>query len=126
MGRLFLAAIVGRAPAIAAGLAIVAWATFTSSAARAEDAGAVVGCGVCLTLDAKGTCTAARLSLGAVAERPLLVAAAAAALIGPTDLPDRGGCRFSFEPHLRTEPPSPARERAQGEGDETIMLYRYA
>ena len=43
---------------------------------------AVVGCGVCLTLDAKGTCTAARVALGAVAERPLLVAAAAAALIG--------------------------------------------
>ena len=43
---------------------------------------AVVGCGVCLTLDAKGTCTAARVSLGAVAERPLLVAAAASALIG--------------------------------------------
>ena len=29
---------------------------------------AVVGCGVCLTLDAKGTCTAARVSLGAVAD----------------------------------------------------------
>jgi aerobic carbon-monoxide dehydrogenase medium subunit len=43
---------------------------------------AVVGCGVCLTLDAKDTCTAARVSLGAVAERPLLAAAAAAALIG--------------------------------------------
>jgi aerobic carbon-monoxide dehydrogenase medium subunit len=43
---------------------------------------AVVGCGVCLTLDAKDTCTAARVSLGAVAERPLLVQAAAAALIG--------------------------------------------
>ncbi len=43
---------------------------------------AVVGCGVCLTLDAKDICTAARVSLGAVAERPLLVAAAAAALIG--------------------------------------------
>ena len=28
---------------------------------------AVVGCGVCLTLDAKGKCTAARVSLGAVA-----------------------------------------------------------
>jgi aerobic carbon-monoxide dehydrogenase medium subunit len=37
---------------------------------------------VCLTLDAKDTCTAARVSLGAVAERPLLVAAAAAVLIG--------------------------------------------
>ena len=45
---------------------------------------AVVGCGVCLTLDAKGKCTAARVSLGAVAERPLLVAPAAAALVGST------------------------------------------
>jgi len=45
---------------------------------------AVVGCGVCLTLDGKGTCTAARVSLGAVAARPLLVAAAAAALVGST------------------------------------------
>jgi carbon-monoxide dehydrogenase medium subunit len=45
---------------------------------------AVVGCGVCLTLDAKGKCTAARVSLGAVAARPLLVAPAAAALIGTT------------------------------------------
>ena len=43
---------------------------------------AVVGCGVCLTLDAKGVCTAARVSLGAVAARPLLVAEAANTLIG--------------------------------------------
>lgn len=43
---------------------------------------AVVGCGVCLTLDAGGTCTAARVSLGAVAPRPLLVSDAAKALIG--------------------------------------------
>ena len=43
---------------------------------------AVVGCGICLTLDAKGTCTAARVSLGAVAPRPLLVTEAANALIG--------------------------------------------
>jgi carbon-monoxide dehydrogenase medium subunit len=43
---------------------------------------AVVGAGICLTLDAGGTCTAARLSLGAVAARPLLVAAGAAALVG--------------------------------------------
>jgi carbon-monoxide dehydrogenase medium subunit len=34
---------------------------------------AVVGCGVALTLDASGTCTAARMGLGAVAARPLLV-----------------------------------------------------
>jgi carbon-monoxide dehydrogenase medium subunit len=42
----------------------------------------VVCCGVCLTLDAGGTCTAARVALGAVAPRPLLVAEAAKALIG--------------------------------------------
>ena len=43
---------------------------------------AVVGCGAALVLDAGGTCTAARLSLGAVAERPLLVTAAGLALVG--------------------------------------------
>jgi len=43
---------------------------------------AVVGCGVSLTLDAAGVCTAARLALGAVAERPLLVADAGKALVG--------------------------------------------
>ena len=43
---------------------------------------AVVGAGVCLTLDEAGACGAARVSLGAVAEVPLLVAEAADALIG--------------------------------------------
>lgn len=43
---------------------------------------AVVGCGVSLALDASGVCTAARVALGAVAERPLLVADAAAAMVG--------------------------------------------
>jgi carbon-monoxide dehydrogenase medium subunit len=43
---------------------------------------AVVGAGVCLTLDDRGTCTAARVGLGAVAPRPLLVTEAADALIG--------------------------------------------
>ena len=43
---------------------------------------AVVGCGVSLSLDASGICTAARVALGAVAERPLLVPDAAAAMIG--------------------------------------------
>ncbi len=43
---------------------------------------AVVGVGVSLTLDASGTCTAARVSLGAVAATVLLVEEAAAALIG--------------------------------------------
>jgi len=43
---------------------------------------AVVGVGVSLTLDASGACTAARVSLGAVAATVLLVEEAAAALIG--------------------------------------------
>src|SRR5664279_3614631 len=49
---------------------------------RSEMDIAVVGVGVSLTLDAKGVCTAARVALGAVAERVLLVPEAAAALIG--------------------------------------------
>lgn len=43
---------------------------------------AVVGAGINLTLDDKGVCSQARVSLGAVAERVLLVPEAAAALIG--------------------------------------------
>jgi len=42
----------------------------------------VVGAGVDLTLDAGGVCRQARVSLGAVAERALLVPEAAAALLG--------------------------------------------
>jgi carbon-monoxide dehydrogenase medium subunit len=44
---------------------------------------AVVGAGVALTLDGRGVCTAARMALGAVAERVLLVPEAAA-LVGTT------------------------------------------
>lgn len=43
---------------------------------------AVVGCAVNLTRDASGAITAARVALGAVAERPLLVPDAGKALIG--------------------------------------------
>jgi len=45
---------------------------------------AVVGCGLSLTLDESGTCTDARIALGAVGPKVLLVDAAAAALIGTT------------------------------------------
>ena len=45
---------------------------------------AVVGVGLNLSLDAKGVCSDARVGLGAVAERALLVPEAAAALIGST------------------------------------------
>ena len=48
---------------------------------------AVVGCGVNLTLDDAGKCTAARVGLGAVAPTALRVDAAADALVG-TDLGD--------------------------------------
>ncbi len=43
---------------------------------------AVVGAGVSLTLDEAGVCSAARVALGAVAARALLVPEAAAALVG--------------------------------------------
>jgi len=49
---------------------------------RSEMDIAVVGCGISLTLDEQGVCTHARVSLGAVAERALVVPEAAAALIG--------------------------------------------
>jgi carbon-monoxide dehydrogenase medium subunit len=49
---------------------------------RSEMDIAVVGAGVNLTLDNSGKCTQARVSLGAVAERVLLVNEAAQALIG--------------------------------------------
>jgi CO/xanthine dehydrogenase FAD-binding subunit len=45
---------------------------------------AVVGCGINVTLDAKGICTAARVAVGAVAPTVLLVDAAAKTLIGHT------------------------------------------
>lgn len=45
---------------------------------------AVVGCGVSVTLDGNGTCTNARVALGAVGPTVLLVPEAAKALIGGT------------------------------------------
>jgi carbon-monoxide dehydrogenase medium subunit len=45
---------------------------------------AVVGCGISVTLDQGGKCTAARVSLGAVAPTVLLVDDAAKALVGHT------------------------------------------
>jgi CO/xanthine dehydrogenase FAD-binding subunit len=43
---------------------------------------AVAGAGVCVTLDASGRCTAARVAIGAVAPTALLVPEAARALVG--------------------------------------------
>ena len=52
---------------------------------------AVVGAGVSLTLDGTGVCTAARVSLGAVAPTVLLVAGGGAALIGTQDRREGAG-----------------------------------
>ncbi len=49
---------------------------------RSEMDIAIVGAAVSLSLNEAGACSAARVSLGAVADTPLLVTAAAAALIG--------------------------------------------
>ena len=48
---------------------------------------AVAGAGVSVTVDSNGTCTAARVGIGAVAPTALLVPAAAEALVG-TQLDD--------------------------------------
>ena len=45
---------------------------------------AVVGCGISVTLDANGVCTAARVSLGAVSPTVIMVPEAAAILVGHT------------------------------------------
>jgi carbon-monoxide dehydrogenase medium subunit len=49
---------------------------------RSEMDIAIVGAAVSLSLDEAGSCTAARVALAAVADTPLLVEAAASALIG--------------------------------------------
>lgn len=49
---------------------------------RSEMDIAIVGAGVQVALDAKGVCTSCRVAIGAVAPRPLRVAAAGAALVG--------------------------------------------
>jgi len=51
---------------------------------RSEMDIAVASAGVSVTLDARGVCTAARVAIGAVAPTPLLVPAAADALVGST------------------------------------------
>lgn len=69
-----------RFPAVAAGTAD-AYLRFIP---RTEMDIAVAGAGVSVTLDASGTCTAARVAIGAVAPTALLVPTAAEALVGTT------------------------------------------
>ena len=55
---------------------------YLRSIPRTEMDIAVVGAGAALVIDASGTCTAARIALGAVAPTVLLVEAAGKALVG--------------------------------------------
>jgi carbon-monoxide dehydrogenase medium subunit len=55
---------------------------YLRSIPRTEMDIAVVGCGAALVLDNSGTCTSARIAVGAVAPTVLLVEAAGAALVG--------------------------------------------
>lgn len=55
---------------------------YLRSTPRTEMDIAVVGCGIAMVLDASGTCTSARVALGAVAPTAVLVEAAGAALVG--------------------------------------------
>lgn len=64
---------------------------------------AVVGAAVSLTLDEAGTCTAARVALGAVAPRALLVEDAAEALIG-TKVDDAALSRLSAAASAACDP----------------------
>ena len=82
---------------------------------------AVVGSGVNLTVDGKGVITAARVSLGAVAAKVLLVPAAAQAIVGSTPRPAgagsaRGGGAGGVPAHRRQARhrgvPDPGRGRA--------------
>ena len=64
---------------------------------------AVVGAAVNVVLDEKGVCTDARVSLGAVAPRPLLVTDAGAALVGTDGSGEAleamaAACRSACEP----------------------------
>ncbi len=55
---------------------------YLRSIPRTEMDIAVVGAGACIVLDASGTCTAARIAVGAVAPTVLLVEDASKALVG--------------------------------------------
>jgi CO/xanthine dehydrogenase FAD-binding subunit len=61
---------------------------YLRSIPRTEMDIAVVGVGVNLSVAADGTCTAARIAIGAVAPTALLVADAGAALVGTTTIDD--------------------------------------
>ena len=64
---------------------------------------AVVGAGVSLTLDSQGICTKARVALGAVAPKPVLVEEAGLILVGSKLDPDTlekmaSACRAACNP----------------------------
>jgi carbon-monoxide dehydrogenase medium subunit len=86
---------------------------------------AVVGCGVSLTLDASGVCTAARIGLGAVAPTTLLVEAAGAALIG-SKLDDAAFARLDAAITAAAKPISDKRGTAEYRTKIACVLARRA
>ena len=85
---------------------------YLRSIPRTEMDIAVVGAGVSLVLDSSGTCTAARVSLGAVAPTALLVEEAGAALVG-TKLDDAALDRMADAVRAACNPISDKRGTAE-------------
>jgi carbon-monoxide dehydrogenase medium subunit len=86
---------------------------------------AVVGCGVSLTLDASGVCSAARVGLGAVAPTTLLVEAAGAALVG-TKLDDAAFAKLDAAITTAAKPISDKRGTAEYRTKIACVLARRA
>ena len=84
---------------------------------------AVVGVGVSVTLDAAGTCTAARVALGAVAPTSFIAEEAGAALVG-TDLGDDALAEAGRRASAAARPISDRRGTAEFRHDITEVLTR--
>jgi carbon-monoxide dehydrogenase medium subunit len=98
---------------------------YLRSIPRTEMDIAVVGVGVSLVLDAAGTCTAARVALGAVAPTVLLVEEAGAALVG-TRLEDAALVRLAEAASAAARPIDDKRGTADYRKAMTGVLARRA
>jgi carbon-monoxide dehydrogenase medium subunit len=86
---------------------------------------AVVGAGVCLTIDSSGTCTAARVALGAVGPRVILSEAAAKAIIG-TKVDDAALAKLAAAASAAATPIDDKRGTKEFRTDVTGVLARRA
>ena len=84
---------------------------------------AVVGVGVSVTLDPAGSCTAARVALGAVAPTAIVAAEAGAALVG-TDLGESALAEAGRRAAAAARPISDRRGTAEFRRDVTAVLTR--